>query len=41
VITILELGSESPGSSVPLQVVGLSKDNESIFAAVDCVRIQR
>ncbi len=41
VITILELADETPGSSVPLQVVGLSKDNESIFAAVDCVRIQR
>jgi hypothetical protein len=40
-ITVLKLDAETIGSNVPLQVVGISKDAETIFAAVDCVRIQR
>jgi hypothetical protein len=41
VVNILELASEPLGSSVPLQVVGITKDVLTVFAAVDCVRIQR
>lgn len=39
-ITLLKLDAEPNGSSVPLQVTGLSKNSETVFAATDCVLIQ-
>ena len=41
VIGVLELGTEPTGASIPLQVVGLGIGEDTMFAATDCVRIQR
>lgn len=41
VIDVLSLAGESDGSSVPLTAVGLTESSDAIFAATDCVRIQR
>lgn len=40
-ITILKLDHEADGSSVPLQLVGLTTGTLSLFAATDCARIQQ
>jgi hypothetical protein len=39
-VDTLGLASDPEGASVPLQVTGLMTGGESIFSAVDCVRIQ-